>query len=175
MWTQVTDAIPDETNAAQDAAKAMSGRADAPLFVVTAASGADRSGCLVGFVTQCSIHPARYLVCVSKVNHTWGVVQHAQSLALHLLGDDQHDLARLFGSRTGDVDDKFREVSWTSGVTGSPLLTECAAWLEGAIAGRWDAGDHVACLVEPVSGGPGTHSGQLLLSDVPDIEPGHPA
>jgi flavin reductase (DIM6/NTAB) family NADH-FMN oxidoreductase RutF len=162
-------------DAAHAAAQAMSSRADAPLFVVTVASGEQRSGCLVGFVTQCSIHPARYLVCVSKANHTWGVVRQVQSLALHLLGHDQHDLARVFGGETGDTTDKFAGISWIRGVTGSPVLTECAAWLEGIIEDRWDVGDHVACLVDPVRGGPGTHSGQLSLADVPDIEPGHPA
>ncbi len=44
---------------------------DYPFYVVTVRSAeADMSGCLAGFVTQCSIDPPNLLVCISKVNHT---------------------------------------------------------------------------------------------------------
>ncbi len=35
---------------------------DYPMFIVTAAAGGRRAGCLVGFTTQCSIHPPRFLI-----------------------------------------------------------------------------------------------------------------
>ena len=43
-------------------------------FVVTVREDlyAEMSGCLAGFVTQCSIYPLNFLVCISKVNHTLG-------------------------------------------------------------------------------------------------------
>ena len=149
-------------------------RSDYPLFVATLASTHERSGCLVGFVTQCSIEPPRYLVCISKDNHTWEVSQQSRSLALHLLGADQHDLASVFGEETGDTTDKFDQVAWTDGVTGSPVLSDCAAWFEGAIIDRFDAGDHEACLVTPIAGGQGTHPGEFTLSSAADLVPGHP-
>ncbi|WP_255355718.1 flavin reductase, partial [Frankia sp. CpI1-P] len=40
-----------------------------PMVIVTAAvPDGERSGCLVGFHTQCSIEPARYLLCISQAN-----------------------------------------------------------------------------------------------------------
>jgi flavin reductase (DIM6/NTAB) family NADH-FMN oxidoreductase RutF len=153
----------------------MADQSDYPLFVVTVASPDERSGCLVGFATQCSIRPPRYLVCISKDNHTWEVSQRTDSLAFHLLGGDQHDLASVFGEETGDTTDKFDQVAWTDGITGSPVLSECAAWLEGTIIDRVDVGDHEACVVAPVAGGHGTHPGELILSDAHDFQPGHPA
>ncbi|HEY6625226.1 MAG TPA: flavin reductase family protein [Acidimicrobiales bacterium] len=163
--------------APMDAAAAiapMVDRSDYPLFVVTVASADERSGCLVGFATQCSMRPPRYLVCISKDNHTWEVSRKSGSLALHLLGADQHDLASVFGEETGDTTDKFGQVAWTDGVTGSPVLSECAAWFEGSIIDRFDGGDHEACLVTPVAGGYGTHPGEFTVSDAGDLEPGHP-
>ncbi|HEX4244809.1 MAG TPA: flavin reductase family protein, partial [Acidimicrobiales bacterium] len=159
---------------AADAIASLVSRLDYPLFVVTVSSSEERSGCLVGFVTQCSIQPPRYLVCISKENHTFDVSRKATALALHLLGRDQHHVASVFGEETGDDVDKFAQVSWTDGVTGSPVLSECAAWMEGAIIDRVDVGDHVACLVDPVAGGLGSHDGQFTLSDAGDLEPGHP-
>ena len=43
---------------------------DGPMFVVTARADDEQDGCLVGFTTQCSIDPPRFLVCLSEKNRT---------------------------------------------------------------------------------------------------------
>jgi flavin reductase (DIM6/NTAB) family NADH-FMN oxidoreductase RutF len=156
-------------------AGAMTDGADYPLYVATASDGTELSGCLAGFVTQSSIEPVRFIICVSKVNHTFGVAQRSQGLGLHLLGSDQRELASLFGEETGDEVDKFAGLAWSTATTGAPVLGECAAWIDGSILGHTDGGDHEAFLVGVVDGGPGTHRGRLMLSDVSDFDPGHPA
>jgi len=150
-------------------------RRDFPLYVVTTADADERSGCLAGFVTQCSIDPPRLLVCLSTLNHTYRVGRRAAGLAVHLLGADQVDLARLFGELTGDTADKFAACRWRAGLTGSPVLEECAAWVEGRILDQLAVGDHTAFVVDPVQGGAGTHRGQLTYQSAPDLRPGHPA
>ncbi len=56
-------------------------RVDYPYYVVTVRSpDAEMSGCLAGFVTQCSIDPPNFLVCISKVNHTLAVAQHSSGM-----------------------------------------------------------------------------------------------
>ena len=150
-------------------------RVDYPLYVVTAADETEVSGCLAGFVTQSSIRPPRFVVCVSKQNHTFGVAERAAGLALHLLGADQHDLASLFGESSGDVTDKLDQVQWRRGVTGAPLLADCAAWVEGRILWHTTAGDHEAFLITVEHGGAGPRQGQLDRLAATDLEPGHPA
>jgi flavin reductase (DIM6/NTAB) family NADH-FMN oxidoreductase RutF len=159
----------------EDLADAMTRSANYPLYVVTAAAGDETSGCLAGFVTQSSIEPVRFLICISKVNHTFPVAERSTGLALHLLGSDQRALASLFGETTGDAVDKFQDVRWSRGVTGAPVLAECAAWIEGSIIARFGAGDHEAFLVTVADGGAGSHEGRLMLEDVEDFQPGHPA
>jgi flavin reductase (DIM6/NTAB) family NADH-FMN oxidoreductase RutF len=149
--------------------------ANYPLFVVTAVADGRRSGCLVGFVTQSSIAPVRFIICISKANHTYGIARRSTSLALHLLGSDQRDMASLFGETTGDAVDKFADIGWTAGASGVPRLTECAAWVEGRILDSFDGGDHQAFLIDVRDGGPGRHRDRLMLHDVADFEPGHPA
>jgi flavin reductase (DIM6/NTAB) family NADH-FMN oxidoreductase RutF len=41
---------------------------DYPLYVVTTAVEGERAGYLIGFATQCSIHPPRFLACISNRN-----------------------------------------------------------------------------------------------------------
>ncbi len=159
-----------------EAMDAFTRSADYPLMVVTVGSSdGEISGCLAGFVTQCSIQPPRFLVCVSKVNHTYFVAERATGIALHLLGGDQADLASLFGEQTGDTVDKFEHCQWRPGAVGAPILTDCAAWLEGLIISRSSVGDHHALLIRPQAGGSGSHTGLLTLKSAPTFRPGHPA
>lgn len=155
---------------------AYSQRVDFPLHVVTTASDqGELAGCVAGFVTQCSIAPPRFLICISKVNHTYFVSESSDAIALHLLGEDQVEVASLFGEESGDTVDKFTRCDWAAGVTGAPVLSECAAWLEGAVMDRWSVGDHQALLVRPVAGGGGLARGLLTVRSAPDFRPGHPA
>lgn len=38
---------------------------DHPMYVVTAEADGERAGCLVGYASQCSIQPARFMVWLS--------------------------------------------------------------------------------------------------------------
>jgi flavin reductase (DIM6/NTAB) family NADH-FMN oxidoreductase RutF len=148
---------------------------DYPYFVVTVRSPeAEMSGCLAGFVTQCSIDPPNFLVCISKVNHTLGVAERSPGMGLHLLGQDQVDLARLFGEETGDLVDKFASVDWRLGPSGAPLLVDAAVSMEGHVLGHFSVGDHEAFLMRgrrAVAGGP---QGLLTFRSAPRLHPGHP-
>jgi flavin reductase (DIM6/NTAB) family NADH-FMN oxidoreductase RutF len=150
-------------------------RVDYAYYVVTvqAPDGAT-SGCLAGFVTQCSIEPPNFLVCISKVNHTYGVAQRSTAMGLHLLGTDQVDMARRFGEETGDLVDKFAGVDWRPGRYGAPLLTECAVSLEGLVLGNFSLGDHEAFLLCASGSAEGRHQGLLMYRAAPPFEPGHP-
>ena len=51
---------------------------DYPMFVVTTRADDEMSGCLVGFSTQVSINPSRFLVGLSKRNRTYRVASRAR-------------------------------------------------------------------------------------------------
>jgi len=147
---------------------------DYPLYIVTASADDELSGCLAGFVTQASIDPVRFLICVSKANHTFGVAQRSKGLGLHLLGSDQREVASLFGEQTGDQIDKFKRVVWSTGSTGVPILSDCAAWVEGTVVDRISGGDHEAFLVTITGGCSGGRAGRFMRTDATDFEAGHP-
>jgi flavin reductase (DIM6/NTAB) family NADH-FMN oxidoreductase RutF len=149
---------------------------DYPMYVVTTRADDELSGCLVGFTTQVSIDPARFLVGLSKRNRTYRVGSRADHLAVHLLPRTHAELARLFGSETGDRVDKFERCAWHRGPEGMPILDDAEGWFVGAVLERYDLGDHVGHLVEPVAGDVPEHFEQLVtFSDVHDLEPGHEA
>jgi flavin reductase (DIM6/NTAB) family NADH-FMN oxidoreductase RutF len=147
---------------------------DYPMAIVTCSAGGERSGCLVGFSTQCSLKPARYLVCISKANHTFGVACGAEVLAVHFPGPGDIAIATLFGEETGDAVDKFERCSWRPGPDGVPILTDVGRWFAGRVLERVDLGDHAGFLVEPVDAACEVDVPQLGFQAVKDMEPGHP-
>ena len=149
---------------------------DYPMYVVTTRVGDQRAGCLVGFTSQVSIGPPRFLVGLSDKNHTYRIAKDATHLAVHLLPRTHRELARLFGSETGDRTDKFARTTWHEGPYGLPILDDAAGWFVGEVLNRYDLGDHVGFLVEPVAGDAPDKFDQLVtFADVSDLEPGHEA
>ncbi|MFE5804873.1 flavin reductase family protein [Streptomyces sp. NPDC056491] len=148
-----------------------------PVYVVTVAAGGERSGCLVGFASQCSIRPPRFMVWLSVRNHTFRVARGASHLAVHVLDRGGQPLAELFGGETGDEVDKFAQVDWRPSADGSPVLSGARAWFVGRIETRTDGGDHVGFLLAPTEVCPPVRPAPVLLryGDVKDIDPGHPA
>lgn len=148
---------------------------DYPMYIVTATDGRERAGCLVGFATQCSIHPPRFLVCISVKNHTFRVACRAELLVVHLVPDEAEALAELFGSQTGDEVDKFAQAAWTPGPGGTPVLDECRNWFAGRILDRLEAGDHWAFLLDPFDAHSDTRERPFTFHRARRIQPGHEA
>jgi flavin reductase (DIM6/NTAB) family NADH-FMN oxidoreductase RutF len=150
---------------------------DYPMYVVTTAAAGERSGCLVGFGTQTSIHPPRFLACISKKNHTYGVALKADVLAVHFLSDTpaERELAELFGSETGDATDKFARVDWHPSPEGVPFIDGIPNHFAGRILERFDLGDHDGFLLEPVEAEKGEELRELGFQEAKDIPPGHEA
>lgn len=151
------------------------GELDYPMFIVTARRGDELAGCLVGFATQCSIDPLRFIVCLSDKNRTFRVAQRAEVLGVHVVPEGADDLAELFGSQTGDAIDKFASVSWSEGPGGAPILDDCGNWFAGRILERLPAGDHWAFVLEPLGGEGDGRQGTFMFHEARWIEPGHEA
>ncbi|MCX4099052.1 flavin reductase family protein [Nocardia sp. alder85J] len=148
--------------------------ADAPMWIVTTVADGNRAGCLVGFGTQASIEPRRFLACLSKENHTYRVALRAGHLAVHLLGTDAVALAQLFGAETGSEMDKFEHCEWREGPHGLPILATATGWFTGEILRRDDFGDHVGFLLRPTAAQePAADAPALRLRAVAELTAGH--
>lgn len=146
---------------------------DYSMFIVTTAAGDRRAGCLIGFATQVSIHPPRFLACLSDKNYTHEVARDAEVLVVHLVPEDATEIAELFGGETGDETDKFGNVDWRPGPGGAPILTELENWFAGHVMARLDFGDHCGYLLEPIEGEAERGEEPLTFHRAKRIEPGH--
>ena len=142
-----------------------------PMFIVTAPGPL---GCLVGFTTQASIDPPRFIACLSHKNRTFREGKDAPALGVHAVPADAEDLAELFGGETGDRTDKFGRTPWREGPLGVPILDRCENWFVGRVLARVDAGDHDAFLLEPIDASSGDGE-EFTFHRAKRIDPGHDA
>lgn len=160
----------------RDAYESIMASLDAPMAIVTTRSGLELAGCLVGFQSQAGIEPPAIAVWLSKANHTFRVSVFAEMFALHFLEDDHFELAQLFGTVSGDEEDKFSRCDWHEGRDGVPLLDGCPHRVVGRKLGLLDTTENHACLVlspvEATTAGPFT---PLRRSQVAHLPSGHDA
>ncbi len=154
---------------------ALMGSLDYPMLIVTATDGGRPAGCLIGFATQTSIDPPRFMACLSQRNRTYRVARRTGHLAVHVVPEDAGALAELFGGETSDEADKFSRCAWDTGPHGLPILRECPRWFVGRVRERVGLGDHVGFLLEPESVHDGADDAALGFQEAKDIEAGHEA
>jgi flavin reductase (DIM6/NTAB) family NADH-FMN oxidoreductase RutF len=154
---------------------ALVGNLEYPMFIVTTRAGEEPLGCLIGFATQTSIDPPRFVVGLSHNNRTYRRGKDADALGVHCVPADAANLAELFGGETGDEVDKFARSDWREGPEGVPILAACANWFVGRVLWRHDAGDHDLFLLEPIAAEHDADDGEFTFHRAKRIEPGHDA
>ena len=111
------------------------------VTIVTARTAA---GALVGLTANSfnsvSLDPPLVLWSLASAAGSMPVLSTGSHYAINILAADQRELAERFATR--DVD-RWRDVPWTQGRGGAPLLDGAAATFECFNRSRYAEGDHV--------------------------------
>jgi 3-hydroxy-9,10-secoandrosta-1,3,5(10)-triene-9,17-dione monooxygenase reductase component len=89
--------------------------------------------------TSVSMDPALVLFCAATSSSTWPRIRASGAYCVNVLASDQERVSRQFSSKG----DKYADVSWHAGSSGSPIFDEALAWIDCRIDAVHDAGDHV--------------------------------
>lgn len=130
--------------------RALLRRQAATVTVVTAA-GAPPAGFTATSFTSVSLHPPLVSFAVARSSSCWPAVERATHVAVHLLAEDQEEVARTFAAR--GVDRFAGPTAWRPGPYDVPLLDGALAWLACRVSRLVPAGDHAIVLAEPLAGG----------------------
>ncbi|GGM18239.1 MULTISPECIES: flavin reductase family protein [Micromonospora] len=125
-------------------------RQQAASVAVVTAAGAPPVGFTATSFTSVSLQPPLVSFCLARSSSSWPAVAGAAHVAVHLLGEDQRDIARTFA--TSGIDRFTASPGWRNGPYGVPLLPGPIAWLLCRVTQRVPAGDHVIVLAEPLTG-----------------------
>ncbi|MDQ3059265.1 MAG: flavin reductase family protein [Pseudomonadota bacterium] len=121
-------------------------RASLGMFAtgVTIVTARTPDGALVGLTANSfnsvSLNPPLVLWSLSQAASSMSVLSTGSHYAINILAADQKALAERFASRR---DDRWKDVAFTEGACGAPLLTGAAATFECFNRSRYEEGDHV--------------------------------
>lgn len=126
-----------------------------PVVAITSTwEGKPNGQIAVTAVTSSIVHSIpRLLVGIWKGNYTHGFIMNSGAFTIHLLRPDQLSLVRDFGFYTGRERNKFENIEYRIGVTGSPVLRDAHSYAECRVLNAMDGGDMTAFLVSVVDGG----------------------
>jgi len=122
------------------------------VYVVGVADQRSHDAFTACSVMQASYDPVLLAVSVNPHHASYPLIRAARSFSVNVLRKEQIDVARLFGTHSGRDMDKLRNVSWTSGETGAPILDDAMAWFECELSAVMPAGDHQIILGRVVGG-----------------------
>lgn len=108
------------------------------VTVVTAQTEDGPLGMTANSFSSLSLDPPLVLWAPAKSSSRFAHFSNAQRFAIHIMAEDQHDLAHHF-AQTGYGFDAF---DWTTSDAGVPILAGCLARFECHLAATHDAGDH---------------------------------
>jgi len=141
------------------------------VFVVTGAAGEKTAGMTACWVSRVSHRPPLFAVAIHHGSHTRDVVAAGGCFCIHILCRDQVDLARRFGSVSGQQVDKLAGIPWRRGESGAPVLEGVLAYLDCRVVHQFEVGDHTLFVGELVDEGVFREAEALLFrpEDYADI------
>lgn len=119
------------------------------VTVVTTGGKAGTHGLTANAVASLSLDPPLVLVAVEKKAHSLEYLKVNRCYAVNILRLEQEDVSRRFAT-PGPKD--FAGLAISSAVTGSPILTDCLAYLDCIVVDILPGGDHEIFVGEIVAG-----------------------
>ncbi len=98
-------------------------------------------GFTIGSFTSVSLDPPMVGFLPQTNSSTWAAMADAGSFCVNVLSQAQGDLCWAFAK--SDVDsDRFDDVAWHAGPTGSPIIDRAVAWIDCTVEEVYEMGDH---------------------------------
>jgi flavin reductase (DIM6/NTAB) family NADH-FMN oxidoreductase RutF len=123
------------------------------LYVVGVANGDRRDAFAAAWLTQVSFEPLLIALSVNPDHASYPLLVGSGAFTVNVLRRGQLELARHFGTQSGRTVDKLADQQWRPSVSGAPILSEAAAFLECEVVARHGAGDHELVVGRVRSGG----------------------
>ena len=111
-------------------------------------------GITASAVASVTLEPPTLLVCLNRQSATCQAVSGSSRFCVHILADDQLELARHFASRTSDKFSSLASLGLGSvhdSPHGNPLIAGALAYLECRVTTHTDVGTHRIFFGEVVS------------------------
>lgn len=120
------------------------------VAIVTTDGTLGRHGMTASSFCSLSLDPPLVLVCMDRRIRSHQLIEEHGVFAVSVLGRDHIGLGRRFAGMEPGVKDRFEDAAWETRVTGSPVLTDAAAWVDCKVRHAYPGGDHTIFVGEVV-------------------------
>jgi len=128
------------------------------IYVLTTAYREAINGMIVSWVSQISYDPRLMMVAVHPSRYSHYLLRQSGCFVLHILSKNQTDL--LANLKNPDPAAKFKNIQWSRGNSGCPILKHCIAYLECEVKTSHSPGNHTIFIGEVTNA-------QVLSDDEP--------
>ncbi|MDT3442247.1 MULTISPECIES: flavin reductase family protein [unclassified Pseudofrankia] len=101
-------------------------------------------GMAVSSFTSVSLVPPLVSVCMQDTSTTWPRLRRCARLGLSVLAEDHDAVCRALARKDAD---RFVEIDWTAGLSGSVFVHGASAWFDCSLHQEVPAGDHAIALL----------------------------
>lgn len=133
------------------------------VTVVTTRCDGVQHGLTVSAFSSVSATPPRVLVCLGNDTDSKPLIERSKVFAVHILGRQHATLGPRFAKMLPQVTDPFSGLSVRTERTGSPILSDCLAWLDCRVESAIAVGDHTLFLGAVEAAGHEPGEGEPLL------------
>jgi flavin reductase (DIM6/NTAB) family NADH-FMN oxidoreductase RutF len=110
--------------------------------VVTSRFEDKLNGLTVAWVSQASMKPIMVSIAIHKPWYSHELLSKSEYFAIHVLADDQIDIGKHFGYKSGRDSNKLESIDWSPKYKGVPVIEGCKAVLGCRKIKQVSAGDH---------------------------------
>lgn len=141
----MAEQTPDQTIDPRDFRRALSQFPTGVTVVTTLDAQGQPIGVTASSFNSVSLDPPLILWSVEKRAYSAEIFRTAEYFAVNVLANDQIPLSNRFAGRG---EDKFRDMTWTSGLGGCPVFPGVAALFQCRTWNVYDGGDHLIVVGE---------------------------
>ncbi len=115
------------------------------VTIVSGMHGDEPVGFTIGSFTSVSLDPPLVGFLPMKDSDTWAAMSAGGSFCVNVLSRQQADLCWKFAKSDNEAD-RFTDVDWHAGTTGSPIIDRAVAWIDCTVEEIYEMGDHLFVL-----------------------------
>jgi flavin reductase (DIM6/NTAB) family NADH-FMN oxidoreductase RutF len=122
------------------------------VVVVTTRMNEKVHGSTVQAFCSVSLKPQLVLVSLNSEGRTFKYIKESGFFAVNILQANQQELAERFADPSLSSEQRFGNTRYSFGSTGSPIISECSAYVECRVHSVYLVSDHALVLGEAVAG-----------------------
>ncbi len=116
----------------------------ASVNVITTAVEGERGGLTATAVMSLTVEPPQLGITVNKANGSIKLIERAEIFAVNVLAHDQLDIGHMFAGAIGARGEaRFKVGTWTTMVTGAPVLEQARVNFDCRVIARFELSTHI--------------------------------